>query len=331
MPDRIRVPDADRPGRRWFLKNAALAGLAVVTPFQALAARAQEGPPRGLGGTPGSGRGPSPDYGPLFPALDEATGLPLLLLPRGFRYVSFGWTGDLLSDGTPTPSNHDGMAAFPDEDGRILLVRNHEIGSGPDAFAPDLAYDPEAGGGTTTIAFDVRRGRYLRSWPSLSGTVRNCAGGRTPWNAWLSCEETLEGPGPLNDLTRKHGYVFEVPAGGVSDGQPLVDMGRFAHEAVAVDPATGCVYETEDAGDTSGFYRFVANDPGRLSEGGRLHMLAIAGFPQADTRTGQTGEPRPVEWVDIAEPDPADVLTNRVFFQGFAQGGARFRRLEGAF
>ena len=122
-----------------------------------------------------------------------------------------------------------------------------------------------------------------------------------------------------------------APAGGVSDGQPLVDMGRFAHEAVAVDPATGCVYETEDAGDTSGFYRFVANDPGRLSEGGRLHMLAIAGFPQADTRTGQTGEPRPVEWVDIAEPDPADVLTNRVFFQGFAQGGARFRRLEGAF
>jgi hypothetical protein len=26
---------------------------------------------------------------------DETTGLPLIELPEGFRYVSFGWTGDI--------------------------------------------------------------------------------------------------------------------------------------------------------------------------------------------------------------------------------------------
>jgi len=47
--------------------------------------------------------------GGLWPAPDETTGLPLLMLPEGFRYVSFGWTGDMMSDGVVTPKQHDGM------------------------------------------------------------------------------------------------------------------------------------------------------------------------------------------------------------------------------
>jgi secreted PhoX family phosphatase len=215
--------------RRSFLRGAALAGASVTVPFQALAGR--EGGPRDA----------SPDYGPLSPVNDETTGLPLLLLPEGFRYVSFGWTGDLLADGTPTPPAHDGMAAFGGEDGRVRLVRNHEVGEGPDAIPGVPAYDLQAGGGTTTLEFDADNGVYVRGWASLTGTVRNCAGGPTHRGSWLTCEETLVAPAPTNDLTQPHGYAFEVPVEGVASGTPLRDMGRFSHEAVAVDHRTGYV------------------------------------------------------------------------------------------
>ena len=194
--------------------------------------------------------------------------------------------------------------------GRVYLVRNHEVGDGPDAFAPNLAYDPEAGGGTTTMEFDTHRGLLLSSWASISGTVRNCAGGTTPWGSWLTCEETTLGVGN-GDLTKSHGYIFEVPASGstLTAGPaptPFRAMGRFSHEALAIDPATGWVYETEDAGSNSGFYRFRPTTPGVLEDGGVLAMLGIAGVPSADTRTNQTYEWRDVVWyVMKSGPDGA--------------------------
>ena len=110
-----------------------------------------------------------------------------------------------------------------------MLVRNHEPAAGTPYVLnrPEITYAADGGGGTTNLVFDARRGRWLAAYSTLAGTIRNCAGGVTPWGTWITSEETTD-PG--------HGWNFEV---GVEAGDPtpLVDMGRFSHEAVMVDPA----------------------------------------------------------------------------------------------
>ncbi|PXY24337.1 alkaline phosphatase PhoX [Prauserella flavalba] len=306
--------------RRGFFRAgvAATATLAALGPLEALSART-------AGAAPLTKRQSSPDYGPLSPVRDQTTGLPLLALPRGFEYLSYGWTGDVMSDGTPTPGMHDGMAAFTRRDGRIALVRNHEQGGYTGAFT-EPAYDPAATGGTTNLVFDPEKGEFTESWASLSGTIRNCAGGPTPWGTWLTCEETTEiGP----DGTR-HGYVFEVPFDRKGDPSPLKGMGRFSHEAVAVDPGTGIVYLTEDA-TPSGFYRYLPRKRGKLEAGGTLQMLVVE-TPEGSsysTYTDGTGTRYRTSWVTVPNPDYAPGET-RPAEQGAALGAAVFRRLEGA-
>jgi secreted PhoX family phosphatase len=170
--------------RRSFLKRSAgvAAGLAVAGRFEALGGRAASAESVGGSGAlpAGAAGAAAAGYGPLVPVKDQATGLELLLLPEGFEYISYGWTGDVMDDGRPTPGAHDGMAAFRLPDGTVRLVRNHERGAGP-AFATGMTYDPSGGGGTTTLAFDPDGESFLGSHASLAGTLRNCAGGPTPW------------------------------------------------------------------------------------------------------------------------------------------------------
>lgn len=303
--------------RRSFLKNAAAAAAAASVPLSAFTARLEAKKPKSEGA----------GYGPLVPAADETTGLSLLALPEGFRYRSLGWTGDPMTNGAPTPGAHDGMAAMHWRGHRIRLVRNHERGLGTPFTS--AAYDVGASGGTTTIEFDEKDGEYVGTTPSLSGTVRNCAGGPTLWDSWLTCEETTD----YNATTSTpHGYIFDVPTDGESDAKPIRDMGRFSHEAVAVDHVTGYVYETEDAGGSSGFYRFVPNRRNHLSEGGRLFMLRVATSPLANLGASYpNGATFPVDWVEIGQPDnmASNMPGNFVWAQGRAQNAATFARLEG--
>lgn len=325
---------SDSTRREFLRKSAALSGVAVLTPsLQGLIACAANSPP-------GITRMRRPELAPRgaggYGLLREAG--PELALPAGFNYSVLSFNGKPMSDGHPTPGAFDGMAAFALLNGNVRLIRNHE-NRDPASTArvkgdAARAYDERAGGGTTSLEVRVARdgsATLVRDFVSLSGTIVNCAGGPTPWGSWLTCEESTAGA--ASGWGQEHGYVFEVPAAAEAqvEAVPIKAMGRFIHEAVAVDPGTGVVYQTEDR-QTSGFYRFLPRKRGMLRAGGVLQMLAVDGRPNYDTAIGQQmGTSIPARWVDIEDPDPGAVAGDpaAVYSQGFAKGGARFSRLEG--
>lgn len=332
-----------RPDRRAILGAGGTGALRCVLP--ALLA----GRPQGLGSGAGllGQLGLGPGYGPIAPRLDETTGLPLLSLPAKFRYRSFGWRGDPLADGGVTPDSHDGMGVIArTPEGVVTIVRNHERRASGTPFGPAASrYDRRGRGGTTTLRFDTAAGRWLDAIASLGGTSANCAGGPAPWGSWLTCEETLDGGNQGFD--KNHGWVFEVPAKGPASAVPLTALGRFAHEAVAVDPRTGFLYLTEDARYASGLYRFRPSArlaTYALEAGGALEMLRVQGLSHADLELAQPGQTFAVSWVPVANPtlgpqggvgpfgsfDGQTRSCSGPFLQGFEGGGARFRRLEGA-
>lgn len=223
-------------------------------------------------------------YGPLVPDPDG-----LLDLPEGFSYRVLSREGDRLRSGEgPVPSNHDGMTALPGRGGRVHLVRNHENradGRVPVPTVTGLTYDPAGKGGCTALTLD-RHGHVLSERVAIAGTAVNCAGGPTPWGTWLTCEETEDRAG-TNGYTKDHGFIFEVdPSNPYASGAvPLTAMGRFQHEAIAVDPKRGVVYETEDAflKPFGLFYRFLPNQPrgglGTLRAGGGSRRCGCRACP----------------------------------------------------
>lgn len=287
-------------------------------------------------------------YGPLVSDRNM-----IIDLPKGFEYQVISKAGDEMDDGLLVAARMDGMGTFLNDDGHTVLIRNHEMhpGSGLPCFGKkkqrlsqikqEHFYDFGGGetpnpGGTSTLVYDTKAGKVLQQHHSLFGTLRNCAGGVTPWNTWISCEEIVlkAGRHPMANYIceEAHGYNFEVPMQGVADPIPLKAMGRFNHEAITVDEKSGIVYETEDRHESL-FYRFIPTKKGELSAGGKLQALVINDQPGYDTRNWKgnaqrtkLGQSFTVSWLDL---DDVDAPGDNLRFRGHKAGAARFARGEG--
>ncbi len=211
-------------------------------------------------------------YGALLPA--DANGLEL---PRGFTSRVVARSGRPVgSTGYAWHRAPDGGACFAHDDG-WSYVSNSEVLSA---------------GGASAVRFD-RNGRIVGARRILSGTRANCAGGATPWGRWLSCEEV------------DRGFVWDTDPTGATAPVRRDAMGRFKHEAAAVDPDARVVYLTEDEPDGC-FYRFR---PSRWPDltAGALEVLRTDG-----------------SWARV--PDPAGATTRT---RDQVRGARRFAGGEG--
>lgn len=290
-------------GRRGLLRGGAAIGAASALPFTFTYHRTA----RAAG------------YGDLVPDPDG-----VLDLPPGFSYTILTQLFDPMSDGYRSPGLPDAMGAFAGPDNTVVVMRNHELGVAdilhtplmPGQDPPAEAFNPGASGGVTRLVLDNDTLELKSTNLVLFGTLRNCAGGVSPWG-WLSCEETTDG---------LHGYVFlcKTDAGVVQPPHKLAGYGRFKHEAACVDPGTLVAYLTEDQSNSC-LYRFVPTDKADPFTG-KLQALRVESGDMFATTDMEVGQVVAISWVDVDDPTPVD---DTVRTQAQAKGAAVFKRGEG--
>ncbi|MFI2288664.1 alkaline phosphatase PhoX [Streptomyces niveus] len=256
--------------RRNFLRGAVITGSAAALGGTLWRGAAYADPAQ-----PGAG-----PYGALGSA--DANNI---RLPAGFTSRVVARSGQTVPGTSYTWHNApDGGACYADGSGWIY-VSNSEI-------------NPSGGAGAVRFS---AAGAITGAYRILAGTRQNCAGGSTPWNTWLSCEE----------VTR--GYVYETDPWGVKAAVRRDAMGLFKHEAAAADPVRKVIYLTED--ETNGcFYRFTPTTWGDLSAG-TLQVL------RAGTATSGS-----FTWVTVPDPDGSPTQT-----RDQVSGAKRFNGGEGCY
>jgi secreted PhoX family phosphatase len=334
--------------RRKILAGGATGvGLAVVGALPALSepAAASTGGMSSSAGRSWGGR-------PFPPLVDDPDGI--LALPAGFSYAIVTREGvtDMSFGQGKTPAFHDGTGVVAAGRDKLTLIQNHEMTPFMSTFGvPHISgtvYDPGAvnASGCTVIRASGS-GRLAAEWVGISGTVRNCAGGVTPWGTWLTCEETFitagaawSAAGQTGVYEKNHGHVFEVFPGRDQLPVPIKALGRFEHEALAVEPGRKHIYLSEDASGPNGlFYRWTAPHGVDLGPGlarrlgdtaGKLEAMQIrlddgSILPDvAYLTSAQLGRPFKVTWTEVEDRDATTVPTRNQFADGEVTRGKKF-------
>ena len=243
----------------------------------------------------------------------------ILNLHPQFEYSIVQKIGDPMSDKLSAPGLPDGMGSFIGTGDQVILMRNHEINhyQWHLASAGPFKLGAHFPGGVTRLVWDEKKRYLVDSRQTLKNTLRNCAGGISPWG-WLSCEETL---------IFGHGHVYLCPTdrNDCMNTQIIESYGRMNHEAVCIDPRNNYAYLTEDR-DGSCFYRFVPKNK-KEPFVGKLQALEIKGEKKFKTYSKfDANKTYQVEWVDLDNQDEDDLR-----FQGQSAGAAVFKRGEGIF
>lgn len=326
--------------RRGLLRGAG-AGVLLIGSTEMLAGCAPA--PGGAAGPSAPAKAPYTGYGELI-----ADPKGMLALPKDFRYTVVTHAGvTMLDSGEPTPRNHDGTGAFVKPGGGVVLVNNHEIRDpfGTELPVPHLeglTYDPGSAGGCTIVSTDAE-GNRTGEIVGVAGTSTNCAGGVSPWGTWLTCEE-IDALAGKDGAQKDHGYVFEVDPFDMAanrDPQPIKALGRFEHEAVAVDPQRGHIYLTEDASKPNGMLYRWTPPSGYAAGKGALRKLGptdgeLAVMKASDGQgkhvsdlsvATSVGAQYKIDWVPVPDRDARTTPIRKQFTDADV---SRARKLEGA-